>query len=315
VFSFKCALSAVKERCHLLLAISSPISLTPISSLRDLPPCCNACEPWPSFLLTSPAPLNARPRCGLLDDPECGELSAEGKDVSTWLQCVEAALHAVQDVAFAVASHACSLCPSTSNRAALMRCFLLLLQQHEHGDATAASPAPSLELRVRAVAFILRTLPLYPCVLDDLYLNHRVVWFCGSSPWELGLQRDAAAIAEAEGCSAQDVGSGMYFHGTRWSRLHSIMRCNVRSSLSDTKMMLWGAQHGPGLYFTPHLSMAESFSSGGRGPVLLLQVAGHMRHYVRDQSGTCSSLLQLEVRGDTRALPRMRFLFSVLSLT
>jgi hypothetical protein len=241
--------------------------------------------------MTSPVP---RPRCGLLDNPEGIELcSAEGKDVSTWVQCVDAALHAVQDVAFAVASHACSLCPSASNRAALMRCFLLLLQQHS--DAGSASPAPSLELRVRVAAFILRTLPLYPCVLDDLYPNHRVVWFCSSSPWETGLQHDAAAIAEIEGCSAQDVGSGVYFHGTRWSRLHSIMRCNVRSSLSNSKLMLWGAQHGPGLYFTPHLSMAESFSSGGRGPVLLLQVAGQLRHCVRDQNGTCSSLLQLQV--------------------
>jgi len=215
--------------------------------------------------------------------------------VQTWRYCASAALHAVQDVAFTIASHACNVRPSAANRAALMRCFLLLLEQYEHDEA--ASPAPRLELRVRVVAFILRTLPLYPCILDHLYLNHRVVWFCGTSPWELGLQSDTDAIAAAEDYPARDVGSGVYFHGTRWSRLHSILRCNVRSSLSSTALMLWGAQHGPGLYFTPNLSVAESFSGGGRGPVLLLQAAGQLRHCIRDQNGTCSSLLQLQVRG------------------
>ncbi len=301
VFIFNCALHAAKERSsprrHLRVALALlSLSHTPLSSLRDLPPSCNPCEPWPSFLLTSPAPLGRRRRCGLLDRPDDVELcAAEGKDVSTWLQCAQAALHALQDIAFTIASHACSVSPSASNRAALMRCFLLLLQQYELGDASAASSAPSLDLRVRVAAFILRTLPVYPCVLDDLYSNHRVVWFCGSSPWELQLQRDAAIIAEAEGCSAQDVGSGMYFHGTRWSRLHSIMRCNVRSGLSNSKLMLWGAQHGPGLYFTPHLSVAESFSGGGRGPVLLLQAAGQLRHCATDHNGTCSSMLHLQV--------------------
>jgi hypothetical protein len=75
------------------------------------------------------------------------------------------------------------------------------------------------------------------------------------------------------------------------------MRCNVRSGLSNSKLMLWGAQHGPGLYFTPNLSVAESFSVGGRGPVLLLHAAGQLRHCIRDQSCTCSSMLQLQVRG------------------
>ncbi len=213
--------------------------------------------------------------------------------MTTWRYCAEAALHAVQDIAFTVASHSCTLCPSVANRAALMTCFLLLLERYERGDGSEAAPAPSLDMRVRVAAFILRTLPLFPCLLDDLYHNHSVVWFGATSPWDLGLQRDAHIIAEAEGCSAQDVSSGIYFHGTRWSRLHSIMRCNVRTNLSNTKLMLWGAQHGPGLYFTPHLTVAESFSNGG--PVLLLQVAGQLRHYARSHDGTCSSMLQLQV--------------------
>lgn len=298
------------------------------------------CEPFPVDLLICIE--RGRDRTGRVVDPDNANkrLLTDNKDVDTWVCILKAGLCGV-DAIEGMSNHLLTLkdgvnsgkVDSTSLRADILRVFLhsghefisqypdkeVPVQRDQLQGAAAGEVKPpnsaTTSIRSKAhdlfekiIAFVLRTLPLFPIMIPHV---PGLMWFGRSSPWEHELARDVDVLGAAEAprfrhkaAADQPLKSGAtshFFHGTGADRLFPIMRTNVQPHFTSTSGGRYDAQgipgwYGHGLYFSEHLQTAQAYAAGGvevtQRPLMVIEAAGCLKTYEKTSEGhECTTLV------------------------
>jgi hypothetical protein len=81
-------------------------------------------------------------------------------------------------------------------------------------------------------------------------------------PSSVSLAEQLLALNTSSSSSSEQKGSVFLFHGSSLGNWYSILRLGLKN-FSYTKFMTHGAAHGPGVYFSPRLSVSSGYSGGG----------------------------------------------------
>jgi hypothetical protein len=181
------------------------------------------CEPWPRELMFLIE--RGRDRTGRVVDPdnESKRMLTDNKDVDTWVCILKAGICGVNSIetisneycGWAPDTRVGSCCGNSSMRDHIFRVFL----QHGHdfiseypdktvqpSSTSTGQPEPQastpISIRAKAhelfeaiIAFVLRTLPIYPIMIPHV---PGLMWFGRSSPWEHKLAQDIDILGAAE---------------------------------------------------------------------------------------------------------------------
>lgn len=176
------------------------------------------CEPWPIELMFQIE--RGRDRIGRVVDPDNASkrMLTDNKDVDTWVCILKAGIcgvNAIERISKEYLGWAPDTHVDSSMRDHIFRVFL----QHGHdfiseypdkpvqpASTSTGQPEPQTRIptsiRAKAhdlfetiIAFVLRTLPIYPIMIPHV---PGLMWFGRSSPWEHKLAQDIDILGAAE---------------------------------------------------------------------------------------------------------------------